>query len=105
MTNENKETNDQSTEILPRFLELAVQSSNDTNSTSDRRSIEDEVEQIKSELTQIVDFEAPTVQTTTESKMTVDIIGGMDNVQSEVNQADNNNFQIFIAATVSDELF
>jgi flagellin len=43
----------ESTNILQRIRELAVQSANDTNSTSDRSSLNDEVTQLKEELERI----------------------------------------------------
>src|SRR5262245_16195401 len=43
----------ESTNLLQRLRELAVQSANDTNASSDRLSLQDEVEQIKSELNRI----------------------------------------------------
>ena len=43
----------ESTNILQRIRELAVQSANDTNSTSDRTSLNNEVTQLKSELDRI----------------------------------------------------
>jgi flagellin len=43
----------ESTNILQRIRELAVQSANDTNSTSDRTSLNSEVTQLKSELDRI----------------------------------------------------
>ncbi len=43
----------ESTNILQRIRELAVQSSNDTNSNSDRASLNDEVIQLKAELDRI----------------------------------------------------
>jgi len=43
----------ESTNILQRIRELAVQSSNDTNSASDRASLNDEVVQLKAELDRI----------------------------------------------------
>jgi len=43
----------ESTNILQRMRELAVQSANDTNSASDRASLNDELEQIKAELERI----------------------------------------------------
>lgn len=43
----------ESTNILQRMRELAVQSSNDTNSASDRSSLQAEVSQLKQELTRI----------------------------------------------------
>jgi flagellin len=43
----------ESTNLLQRMRELAVQSANDTNSTSDRSSLNDEVTQLKAELDRI----------------------------------------------------
>jgi flagellin len=43
----------ESTNLLQRMRELAVQSANDTNSTSDRTSIQDEVDQLTAELDRI----------------------------------------------------
>jgi len=43
----------ESTNILQRMRELAVQSANDTNSSSDRTSLQAEVNQLKSEMTRI----------------------------------------------------
>lgn len=45
----------ESTNILQRMRELAVQSSNDTNSSSDRQSLQAEVNQLKQEMTRIAD--------------------------------------------------
>jgi len=45
----------ESTNILQRIRELAVQSANDTNSTSDRSSLNDEVTQLKAELDRIAE--------------------------------------------------
>ncbi len=45
----------ESTNILQRMRELAVQSANDTNSESDRVSLQAEVNQLKQELTRIAD--------------------------------------------------
>ena len=45
----------ESTNILQRMRELAVQSANDTNSTSDRSSLNDEVIQLKAELDRIAE--------------------------------------------------
>jgi flagellin len=45
----------ESTNILQRMRELAVQSANDTNSTSDRTSLNNEVSQLKEELNRIAD--------------------------------------------------
>ncbi|TKB10253.1 flagellin [Desulforhopalus sp. IMCC35007] len=45
----------ESTNILQRIRELAVQSANDTNSSSDRSSLNDEVTQLKAELDRIAE--------------------------------------------------
>ncbi len=45
----------ESTNILQRMRELSVQSSNDTNSSSDRASLQSEVDQLKQELTRIAE--------------------------------------------------
>ena len=44
---------DEQTNILQRMRELAVQSSNDTNSSADRMALQDEVNQLRSELDRI----------------------------------------------------
>jgi flagellin len=45
----------ESTAILQRMRELAIQSANDTNSASDRSSLQDEVNQLSSELNRIAE--------------------------------------------------
>lgn len=45
----------ETTNILQRMRELAVQSANDTNSASDRTSLQSEVNQLKEEITRIAD--------------------------------------------------
>ncbi len=45
----------ESTNILQRMRELAVQSANDTNSSSDRQSLQSEVNQLKQEMTRIAE--------------------------------------------------
>ena len=45
----------ETTNILQRMRELAVQSANDTNSSSDRTSLQAEVNQLKQEMTRIAD--------------------------------------------------
>jgi flagellin len=45
----------ESTNLLQRMRELAVQSANDTNSATDRASLQSEVNQLKSELTRIAE--------------------------------------------------
>ncbi len=56
----------ESTSILQRIRELAIQSANDTNSASDRANIQKEVAQLQSELNRIAD------QTTFNSKVLLD---------------------------------
>jgi len=48
----------ESTNLLQRMRELAVQSANDTNTSSDRQSIQDEVAQIQSEINRIAETTA-----------------------------------------------
>ncbi|MBU1169636.1 MAG: flagellin [Proteobacteria bacterium] len=48
----------ETTNLLQRMRELAVQSANDTNSASDRQSIQDEVGQIQSEISRIAETTA-----------------------------------------------
>src|SRR6056297_3515357 len=45
----------ESTNLLQRMRELAVQSANDTNSASDRTSLNEELEQLQDELNRIAD--------------------------------------------------
>jgi flagellin len=66
----------ESTNILQRMRELAVQSANDTNSSSDRQSLEDEVNQLQAELDRIA-------QTTTFNGKNV-IDGSMTNATFQV---------------------
>jgi flagellin len=66
----------ESTNILQRMRELAVQSSNDTNSDSDRASLNDEVIQLKAELDRIAE--------TTEFNGTNVIDGSMSNAVFQV---------------------
>ncbi len=66
----------ESTNILQRIRELAVQSANDTNSSSDRESLNQEVQQLKSELDRIA--------ATTEFNGRKVIDGTMDNATFQV---------------------
>lgn len=66
----------ESTNILQRMRELAVQSSNDTNSESDRASLNDEVIQLQAELDRIAE--------TTEFNGTNVIDGSMSNAVFQV---------------------
>lgn len=45
----------ETTNLLQRMRELAIQSANDTNTSSDRKSIQDEVSQLQAEITRIAD--------------------------------------------------
>jgi len=65
----------ESTNILQRMRELAVQSANDTNSASDRQSLNDEVTQLKAELDRIAE--------TTEFNGRKLIDGSMDEATAE----------------------
>ena len=51
----------ESTNILQRMRELAVQSANDTNTASDRKSLQAEVSQLISELDRIANGQTPTI--------------------------------------------
>ncbi len=66
----------ESTNILQRMREIAVQSSNDTNSDSDRASLNDEVVQLKAELDRIAE--------TTQFNGTSVIDGSMSNAVFQV---------------------
>jgi len=44
---------DETTNLVQRMRELAVQAANDTNTTSDRKSLNDEFQQLKAEITRI----------------------------------------------------
>lgn len=60
----------ESTNILQRMRELAVQSANDTNTASDRSSLQAEVNQLKQELTRIADTTAFNGKTLLDGSMT-----------------------------------
>ncbi len=66
----------ESTNILQRMRELAVQSANDTNSSSDRTSLQAEVNQLKQEMTRIA--------STTEFNGKKLLDGSMSNAQFQV---------------------
>jgi len=86
---------DESTNILQRIRELAVQSSNDTNSASDRKSLQDEVNQLISELDRIAET------TTFNGKNLLD--GTMNSAQFQVgaNSGETITFSIGSAETAS----
>lgn len=86
---------DESTEILQRIRELAVQSANDTNSASDRQSLQDEVNQLISELDRIAET------TTFNGKNLLD--GTMNSAQFQVgaNSGETITFSIGSAETTN----
>ena len=88
----------ESTNILQRMRELSVQSANDTNTTSDRTSINAEVTQLKSELDRIA-------QTTQFNGKTL-LDGTMSNATFQVgaNAGDNQTIKFSIASARSANL-
>ena len=90
----------ESTNILQRIRELAVQSANDTNSDSDRSSLNDEVTQLKAELDRIAE--------TTEFNGRKVIDGSLDDATFQVGanagtpQTISFNIQSALAADLSD---
>jgi len=77
----------ESTNILSRMRELAVQGANDTNSTSDRTAITSEMTVLASELTRIAD--------STEFNG-IKILGGSDNITLQVGANTGTNEQIVL---------
>lgn len=63
--------------ILQRMRELAVQSSNDTNNTSDRKAIQDEIEQLTNEVDRI----GNTTEFNTKKLLNGDVVGINDEVK------------------------
>jgi flagellin len=88
----------ESTNILQRIRELAVQSANDTNSDSDRASLNDEVTQLKEELDRIAK--------TTEFNGRKVIDGSLNNANFQVgsNAGTNQSISFSIASAVGSEL-
>jgi flagellin len=86
----------ESTNILQRMRELAVQSSNDTNSSSDRSSLQAEVNQLKQELTRIADT------TSFNGKNLLD--GTMSNAQFQVGANANQTISFSINSAKADSL-
>ena len=80
----------ESTNILQRMRELAVQSANDTNSASDRASLQAEVNQLKSELTRIAET------TTFNGKALLE--GTLTNAQFQVGANANETISLSIAS-------
>lgn len=88
----------ESTNILQRMRELAVQSSNDTNSASDRSSLNDEIGQLKAELDRIAE--------TTEFNGRKVIDGSMSNAVFQVgaNAGANQTISFGIQSAATDDL-
>ncbi len=78
----------ESTNILQRVRELAIQSANDTNSSSDRKSLQAEVNQLKSELTRIAE------STTFNGKKLLD--GSLDNASFHIGSESNESISVSI---------
>ena len=86
----------ESTNILQRMRELAVQSANDTNSASDRQSLQAEVNQLKQELSRIAE------STTFNGKKLLD--GSMSNAQFQVGADANQTISFGISSARSTDL-
>ncbi len=78
----------ESTNILQRVRELSIQSANDTNSSSDRKSLQAEVNQLKSELTRIAE------STTFNGKKLLD--GSLDNASFHIGSESNESISVSI---------
>ena len=79
----------ESTNILQRVRELAIQSANDTNSASDRKSLQAEVNQLKSELSRIAE------STTFNGKQLLD--GTLSNASFHIGSEANENISVSIS--------
>ena len=86
----------ETTNILQRMRELAVQSANDTNSASDRSSLQAEVNQLKQEMTRIADT------TSFNGKKLLD--GTMTNAQFQVGANANQTISFGINSAQADDL-
>ena len=84
------------TNILQRMRELAIQSANDTNSASDRQSLQAEVNQLKQELSRIAET------TTFNGRQLLD--GSMSNAQFQVGANANQTISFGIASAKSTDL-
>lgn len=84
------------TNILQRLRELAVQSANDTNSASDRASLQAEVNQLKQEITRIA-------ETTTFNDRNV-LDGSLNNAQFQVGANANQTISFSIASAKAGDL-
>lgn len=86
----------ESTNILQRMRDLAVQASNATNTTVDRKAIQEEVVQLKSELDRIAD-------TTTFGGQNL-LDGSFGNKQFQVGAEANQTIGLAIASSQTDDL-
>lgn len=86
----------ESTNILQRMRELAIQSANDTNSASDRVSLQAEVNQLKQEITRIA-------ETTTFNDRNV-LDGTLNNAQFQVGANANETISFSIASATAESL-
>ncbi|MDT9026461.1 flagellin N-terminal helical domain-containing protein [Rossellomorea yichunensis] len=87
-------------DILQRMRELAVQSSNDTNTDSDRKELQKEVNQ----LTQEIDRIANTTEFNTQKLLDGSKVGLKDKVDGSVTLQNNSNATITAVASDSDAL-
>lgn len=86
----------ETTNILQRLRELAIQSANDTNSASDRASLQAEVNQLKQEITRIAN-------TTTFNERKV-LDGSLINAQFQVGANANETISFAIASAKAEDL-
>ncbi len=86
----------ESTNLLQRMRELAVQSANDTNSASDRASLQAEVDQLKQEMSRIANT------TTFNGKNLLD--GSLSSAQFQVGANANETISFGIQSAQSDQL-
>lgn len=86
----------ETTNILQRLRELAIQSANDTNSASDRTSLQAEVNQLKQEVTRIAN-------TTTFNERKV-LDGSLINAQFQVGANANETISFAIASAKAEDL-
>ncbi len=86
----------EATNILQRLRELAIQSANDTNSSSDRQSLQAEVNQLKQEITRIA-------ETTTFNDRNI-LDGTLNNAQFQVGANANETISFSIASSKADSL-
>jgi len=86
----------ETTNILQRLRELAIQSANDTNSASDRTSLQAEVNQLKQEITRIAN-------TTTFNERKV-LDGSLINAQFQVGANANETISFAIASAKAEDL-